>query len=218
MASPVRPSQDRSRARRDALLRAAIDLLAEGGPRAVTHRAVATQAGVPLASTTYYFESIQQLTDEALRLHMEQRVLELREIAALAAAGEATVAAVAGRFVEALMDRDQRATIAQFEVYLEAARNPDLQASVAAALDESENLAVGILTVLGARDPQGAAASFVALVNGFAMHGLARPKPTDAKNLLEAIRALFIVQLMTDKQLAGYLSRLERPLDGTQNL
>ena len=55
MVTSAAPSQRRSRARREALLRAAVALLAEGGVRAVTHRAVADRAGVPLAATTYYF-------------------------------------------------------------------------------------------------------------------------------------------------------------------
>jgi DNA-binding transcriptional regulator YbjK len=78
MTSRVEPVQRRSRDRRELLLRAAVDLLADGGPKAVTHRAVAARAGVPQASTTYYFASIQELTDEALRLHLSERTSELQ--------------------------------------------------------------------------------------------------------------------------------------------
>ena len=46
---------------KDAALLAAADLLVEGGFDAVRHRAVATRAGLPLASTTYYFESLDDL-------------------------------------------------------------------------------------------------------------------------------------------------------------
>ena len=47
--------------RRRALVEAAAELLVEGGFDAVRHRAVAERAGLPLASTTYYFDSLDEL-------------------------------------------------------------------------------------------------------------------------------------------------------------
>ncbi|HET6503407.1 MAG TPA: TetR family transcriptional regulator, partial [Amycolatopsis sp.] len=47
--------------RRTALIEAAYQLLVEGGFEAVRHRAVAERAGLPLASTTYYFDSLDDL-------------------------------------------------------------------------------------------------------------------------------------------------------------
>ncbi len=47
--------------RKHALVVAAAELLAEGGFDAVRHRAVAERAGLPLASTTYYFDSLDDL-------------------------------------------------------------------------------------------------------------------------------------------------------------
>jgi TetR/AcrR family transcriptional regulator, regulator of biofilm formation and stress response len=208
------PSQERSRARRDALLRAAVELIAEGGVRAVTHRAVAGRARVPLAATTYYFESIQHLTEEALRRHVTERVRELNKLAEAAANGSRTADQVARRFVTALLARDRDATIAQFEVFLEAARNPALRESVTEALDTFEQLAYLTLSGLGARRPVQAAAAFVAVVNGFALNGLARPRPPedDAADLLEAMRALFIFQIMDDGELARWNDQLNQPI------
>src|SRR5580698_3447170 len=87
MVTGLQPTQERSRVRREALLRAALELISEGGTRAVTHRAVSARAGLPPASTTYYFESIQQLTQEALRLHVAERVAELQALSDVAASG-----------------------------------------------------------------------------------------------------------------------------------
>lgn len=47
--------------RRSALIEAASQVLTEGGFDAVRHRAVAERAGLPLASTTYYFDSLDEL-------------------------------------------------------------------------------------------------------------------------------------------------------------
>jgi DNA-binding transcriptional regulator YbjK len=52
--------------RRDALVSAAAELLCEGGFEAVRHRAVARRAGMPLASTTYYFSSLDNLIAAAV--------------------------------------------------------------------------------------------------------------------------------------------------------
>ncbi|WP_440900296.1 TetR/AcrR family transcriptional regulator [Actinosynnema sp.] len=55
--------------RRQALVEAAAELLVEGGFAALRHRAVAERAGLPLASTTYYFDSIDDLVTAALEHH-----------------------------------------------------------------------------------------------------------------------------------------------------
>ena len=59
--------------RRQALLRAAVDVIAEKGYAGVTHRAVADQAGVPVASTSYFFSSIHELTREAAAQYQAER-------------------------------------------------------------------------------------------------------------------------------------------------
>lgn len=51
--------------RRQALIEAAADLL-EQGFDAIRHRAVAERAGLPLASTTYYFDSLDELITAAV--------------------------------------------------------------------------------------------------------------------------------------------------------
>jgi DNA-binding transcriptional regulator YbjK len=55
--------------RRAALVDAAAELLVEGGFDAVRHRAVAERAGLPLASTTYYFDSLDELVMAAVEQH-----------------------------------------------------------------------------------------------------------------------------------------------------
>jgi DNA-binding transcriptional regulator YbjK len=208
------PRQERSKARREALLRAAIELLAEGGARALTHRAVAARAGLPVASTTYYFESIQQLTDEALSLHVAERVAELDAIVAAAVEGGRSPEEVGARVAESLADRAADVIVAQFELYLEAARNPALRPTVAEALAAFEAYTVGALKTLGAHDPEAWAPTFVALFDGFALHRIARPRPRDDELglLRAAVRALFIAASMPPSEQARWDERLRRPL------
>jgi DNA-binding transcriptional regulator YbjK len=66
MTSASTPKGER---RRQTLIEAAEALLVEGGFDAIRHRAVAERAGLPLASTTYYFESLDDLVTAAVELH-----------------------------------------------------------------------------------------------------------------------------------------------------
>jgi len=56
----------RGERRRRAILDATLALVGREGTAAVTHRAVAAEAGVPLAATTYYFDSKEELIRDAL--------------------------------------------------------------------------------------------------------------------------------------------------------
>jgi DNA-binding transcriptional regulator YbjK len=63
VTAAVTPKGER---RRYALVSAAAELLCEGGFEAVRHRAVARRAGLPLASTTYYFSCLDDLIASAV--------------------------------------------------------------------------------------------------------------------------------------------------------
>ncbi|MFG3437426.1 TetR/AcrR family transcriptional regulator [Nonomuraea sp. NPDC047897] len=75
---PPRPTQERGRRRRATLLATAVDILTEGGFVALTHRAVATRARLPLAATTYYFTSRDQLLAEAFAQLVDTELATLR--------------------------------------------------------------------------------------------------------------------------------------------
>ena len=215
MGNGQSPRQDRSRRRREALLRATIELLGETGVKSVTHRAVAERAGVPLASTTYYFQSVRQLVEEALKLHVAERVAELSGMAAVAlGASGASATDIAERLAEVLAAAPTPILVAQYQMYLDAGRNPALQPAVADALAAFEGLAAGVLAALGAREPEPTAEAFVALLDGFALHRLARPRDPsrEAAALVAAMRALFLEQVMDPEVRQGLHERLRRPL------
>lgn len=205
----MEPVQRRSRSRRESLLRAAVELLAEGGPRAVTHRAVAARAGVPQASTTYYFESIQQLTDEALRLHLSERRAELQAMIASATGKGQSTEQIARQLAESLIVRSREIAIAQFEMYMQAGRNPELRPHVEQTLAAFEHLAESVLGFLGAREPERAAPVLLALIDGFMLHRVARPGDdrADAVALFEAMRALFIAYVMDEAEFERWRQR-----------
>jgi AcrR family transcriptional regulator len=76
-------SRSDGEARRVIILEATLRLIVKEGIRGVRHRAVAKEANVPLASTTYYFKDIKVLINDSLTYFAEKtlwmnKVLESR--------------------------------------------------------------------------------------------------------------------------------------------
>ncbi|WP_067170123.1 TetR/AcrR family transcriptional regulator [Microtetraspora niveoalba] len=119
-----RGTQERALRRREALLDAAVDLLGEGGFTAVTHRAVAERAGIPLAATSYYFSSRDELVADAFALLVERDLLRMRASAAEAGAGSLVESA---RTILRTYAPDRGRQLGLWELYLQAGREPALQ-------------------------------------------------------------------------------------------
>ena len=60
--------------RRERILQATLDTIAEHGIHAVTHRKIASCAGVPLGSMTYYFAGKDALLEEAFTWFTQQQM------------------------------------------------------------------------------------------------------------------------------------------------
>ncbi|HEY0215728.1 MAG TPA: TetR family transcriptional regulator [Cellulomonas sp.] len=111
------------------ILDAAVQVVGAGGAGAVTHRAVAEAAGVPLGSTTYYFTDRHDL----VRQTMEHAVaVESARLTAIIDAVDGPVPV--GRAVELLTEMffdktvaDPMYDLALFEMFLEATRDPSLR-------------------------------------------------------------------------------------------
>lgn len=114
---------------------------------------------------------------------------------------------------ESLADRADDVVVAQFEIYLEAWRNPGLREPVSQALAAFEALTTDALRALGVADPAEAAPAFVALVDGFALHRLARPRPREQEHaaLRAGLRALFVAAVMDSAETRRWQERLARP-------
>src|SRR5829696_8263821 len=68
-------TQAPTQGRREQILEAALRVIGRSGREAVTHRAVAEEADVPLGSTTYYFDSRDDLLGQALE-HIARKETE----------------------------------------------------------------------------------------------------------------------------------------------
>lgn len=114
--------------RRYALVTAAAELLCEGGFEAVRHRAVADRAGLPLASTTYYFSSLEELVEQAVEYLGAVEAAELRERVQALPRRRRGAEASADLLVDLLAEDSTREhTISRYERYIACARNPALR-------------------------------------------------------------------------------------------
>jgi TetR/AcrR family transcriptional regulator, regulator of biofilm formation and stress response len=175
-----REHRRRSLERRAALVRATISVLADRGVAGVTHRAVTEAAGVPLATVSYFWSSIDELTNEALSTIVTEDATGLAEATAgltgdLASAEE--LATVAAR----VSAPRRPETIAQFEAYLDAARSTRHRPAVADAIGAFRRVAEATLAGAGLADASAAAEALVALSDGFALLQLATAADLDAE-------------------------------------
>ncbi|BCO34147.1 TetR family transcriptional regulator [Mycobacterium heckeshornense] len=129
VTAAVTPKGER---RRYALVTAAAELLCEGGFEAVRHRAVAHRAGLPLASTTYYFSSLDELIASAVEHIGMLEVAQLRaRVAALSRrrrGPETTADVLVDLLVSGASDpglKDQLTS--RYERYIACARLPALR-------------------------------------------------------------------------------------------
>lgn len=166
--------QARGEERRRQLLHATLDLIRERGVEAVTHRAVGERADVPLGSVTYYFPTKDALLREALECWVSEEVARLEAVAAAIEREHLSPEEGAARWSELLRGNDP-AQVAQFELYLQAARIPELREAAAAAFAAYERVAAAALRAAGLAEPERAAALFVALADGMGLRRLAEP-------------------------------------------
>ncbi len=183
MSLPGRGSEPapRGAARRELILEAALRVVGEVGPDALTHRRVAAEAGLPLAATTYWFASKADLLAEAYGLAAERDVARVRALAdELGDAGAAQIAATLARLVAAEVSGGRTAVIAAYALWIEAARRPELRGIERGWTDAYAAVVEELLVRAGTRRPALDARLVVAAIDGLQLEQLARDDPERA--------------------------------------
>lgn len=161
--------------RREQILDAALRVIGQSGREAVTHRAVAHEAGVPLGSTTYYFDSRDDLLGQALEHVARKEVDRHRELGE-----ELRTAKTPRQLADMLLDQlifeaeDRIAYIAEYELWLEAGRRPDLREAATAWCDAVQLAVAGAMEKLGSTNPGADASLVVAAIDGLGERTLGR--------------------------------------------
>jgi DNA-binding transcriptional regulator YbjK len=190
----------RGELRRRAILEAALRLLGREGGGSVTHRAVAKEAGVPLAATTYYFDSKDSLLREAFALCMTEDVADLAREPFLPPGHPVTIDAVAERITRLMATRlaDERHTqLIQYELGLEAARRPELQPMARAWTAAYAGVAAPALAALGSTQPETDGWILVTSLEGIELEALASGETDPMATLLPCVKRLLTALVAT---------------------
>jgi DNA-binding transcriptional regulator YbjK len=198
VASRHTPDTPRPRgaARREALLEAVLRIVAEVGPDAVTHRRVAEEAGLPLASTTYWFDSKEHLLTAALELAADRDTARLLAQAAEstcrgADALDAAVAAIAAPLDEGLA-ASRGSLTATYALLLEAARRPALR-EISGRWTEVYLLTLGqFLERGGSAHPRQDAELLLAAADGLLIEQLSSGAASDLRPRLRRLVAALV--------------------------
>ena len=151
------------------ILAAAVQVFGSGGPTAVTHRAVADAAGVPLGSTTYYFKDRDDLMQQTMRHAIDVEARRLSEIVD-GFHGELTVDTSVELLTQMFFDKtvaDPLYDLALFEMFLEATRNPSVRSMTQDWTRMIAELTARVLPPTDPRVPRDVAVQIVAaLIDG----------------------------------------------------
>ncbi len=164
--------------RRQRIVDATLDVIADHGVADTTHRRIAARAGVPLGSVTYYFASLDVLLTTAFQQ------LAAQGAGALGARLEAATdrAGACGAVVDIIAGSiwaEPRTLLLSYELYAFAARHPPVTMVMQQWMDHSR-IALGRFF-----DPLTARA-LDALIEGIGIHNSIDAAPLDR----EAIRAI----------------------------
>jgi TetR/AcrR family transcriptional regulator, regulator of biofilm formation and stress response len=120
---------------RQSLVRATLAIIERDGICGVTHRNVTREAGLPATSAAYHFASITDLLEQALLTADRQAADALDEIGR----ADDPVAALS-RWLALAFTEERSRLIAEYELYLYAARAPSMRPTASRWLTHLESL------------------------------------------------------------------------------
>lgn len=202
-----RRRQQRGEERRSALIDATLRIIEEDGLEGVTHRRVADAAGVPLAATTYYFSSKEDLMQAAMESLIAREAANLRAITELVlergqmSLEEGMEAIIAWQ--AELLRNHRMERFAEFELYLRVARTAPRPDDLPEWPDAFHEVAVAALRALGLEDPEREAKAMVALIHGLVLHGLVSKDPDYIDHVFVPVLRQYGRQLFPDGQMGA---------------
>jgi DNA-binding transcriptional regulator YbjK len=163
--------------RRQALVEAAAALLVEGGFEGLRHRAVAERAGLPLASTTYYFDSLDELIAAAVEHHGRGELERGRAQLAALSDEHRDLDSVVDLVLDQLLgppagDRDAESVLLRYERLVATGRRPYLRPLMRTLGTELRGLLAEVLTRSGSPVDERRLEQLIALVDGAVVNAL----------------------------------------------
>ena len=163
------------RGTRERLLRATLQIISEGGIAAVRNARVAELAGASPGSLTYLFSSKAEFLRDALLLYVRDEAARMHDLARELRSGKLSIEEVAVA-IEAMIGQTlaEAQVAAQFELYLQATRDPQLRDAASQALAAYDQVAIAAMSAAGIPQPERHAAALVAIGDGFTLRYLAQ--------------------------------------------
>lgn len=195
VTAAVKPTRPRGAARREALLEAALRIVAETGADAVTHRRVAEVAELPLASTTYWFQSKEHLLTAAIELAAERDIARLLAYAAELTDDADAIHAAVDAIAEPLGTRPQASRgslMATYALLLEAARRPALREVARGWTDVYLLTLSPLLDRAGSERPREDAELLLGAADGLLIEQLATGETSDLRPRLRRLAAALV--------------------------
>jgi DNA-binding transcriptional regulator YbjK len=170
---------------RERVLTAAIDLLATGGLRALTHARIDAQAGLPKGSSSNYFRTRSALIQGVSDWIVEQ---ERRPVgAAFVPRSAAELVDAMCTLLEVTTTENRDLTTARLVLFVEASHDAGLRAALSRGRATLAEGVVSAFAEMGARHPQAAAEAVAACFEGIILHRIARHDDTDPRPVFEAV-------------------------------
>lgn len=188
---PERRRQQRGEERRQSLVEACVRIIEADGLEGVTHRRVAVAAGVPLAATTYYFSSKEDLMQAAMEHVIATESERLQVIAdAVTRSGDMSLEQGVEALIQwqlALLRERPLAQFAEFELFLRVARTAPRPGDLPSWTESFRAVARQSLELLGSPDPEQDSYALVALIHGLVLHALTTADPTYPETVLAPV-------------------------------
>jgi len=146
---------------------------------------------MPLSTTSYFFASLDDLMAAALAVVADRVATRIDESIRTTVQTEMTCEDAIDHFVDTLLGSPSEDVATQFEIYLECARRPRLQAAAHQIMVSVERAAESVLRALGVAAPGERAQMVMAMVDGLALHRRAWPRgDADRRALSNAIHTV----------------------------
>ncbi|MGH3858960.1 TetR/AcrR family transcriptional regulator [Actinokineospora sp.] len=171
--------------RKQELIEATLRVVAREGVAGVSHRTVAREADMPATAAAYYFQGIDDLLTAALTRSMDDDAERMRLLAADADGGADGLRALAERMAEVVV-AEPGALLAEYELYLLAAREPRLRPATHRWMDAVADFARRYT------DDAVRIQILVGVVDGMLLQGLLHDRPPSADDFEAVLRTVLV--------------------------
>jgi DNA-binding transcriptional regulator YbjK len=171
-------------ARRTLLLDAAVRVVAGSGAGGLTHRAVATEAHVSVASVSYHFPSVDELRRQTFEHAGSSIGVELAELVLATSTNVEDTPEICGGYAARLVEERRVETAAVFELIIAAGHDEALRPIVALY----QGMLADLLTPY--EGDRHRATNVAAAIQGLLLVQLASPFPLDPAQFGEAVADL----------------------------